>query len=369
MSADEGGPEGVAKALLGGALGVKRGENVTIETWNHTLPYATACVVEARRLGAHPLLHLEDEAAYWRSLESTGSSKQLGKVGSHEWTGLAKTHAYVFFPGPADSPRLNALPAAERVRLLSYNGEWYRRAKAARLRGVRSMLGYATDPRAAQLGVSGASWRAQLVRATVGTNLKTVRSDAQRAAAKLKRGKVLRITAPNGTDVTLKLRGRTPTVDDGVVTADDIKAGNNVTASPPGAVVVAVDEKSAEGVAIANRPTFWRLGRLEGGQWEMHLGHLSNSWYTDGQTTFDEAYQAAPKGKDVVGIFSIGLNPALEAGVPLVEDQEAGAVTLGLGGNSNYGGTNRCPFLTWIVLGEATVAVDGVPLTDRGKLL
>ncbi|MCI4319991.1 MAG: aminopeptidase [Thermoplasmata archaeon] len=369
MSSEEGGPEGVAKALLGGALALKRGENLLIETWNHTLPYAAACVVEARRLGASPVLQLEDEAAYWRSFESPASSKGLGRVGAHEWAALAKSQAFVFFPGPADSPRLNALPAPERVRLQAYNGEWYRRAKAARIRGVRSMLGYATDARATQLGVSAAAWRTQLVRATIATNLKTVRADAQRAAAKLKRGKLLRVTAPNGTDVTLKLRGRSPTVDDGVVTPEDVKSGQNVTASPPGAVVVAVDERSAEGVAIANRPTFWRPGRLEGGQWEMHAGHLTNAWYTDGQATFDEAYQAAPKGKDVIGIFSIGLNPALEAGVPLVEDQEAGAVTLGLGGNANYGGSNRCPFLSWVVLGEATVAVDGVPLSDRGKLL
>jgi leucyl aminopeptidase (aminopeptidase T) len=369
MSSEEGGPEGVAKALLGGALGLKRGENLLIESWNHTLAYATACVVEARRLGANPLLQLEDEAAYWRSFESPAASKTLGHVGANEWAALTKSQAFVFFPGPADSPRLNALPAPERLRLLAYTGEWHRRAKAGRLRGVRCMLGYASDARAAQLGVSAAAWRAQLVRATVGTNLKAVRADAQRAAAKLKRGKLLRVTAPNGTDVTLKLRGRSPVIDDGVVTPDDVRGGHNLTASPPGTVVVAVDEKSAEGVAIANRPSFWRLGRLEGGQWEMHLGHLTNAWYTDGQASFDDAYQAAPKGKDVIGIFSIGLNPALEAGVPLVEDQEAGAVTLGLGGNSNFGGSNRCPFLSWIVLGEATVAVDGVPLSDRGKLL
>lgn len=231
------------------------------------------------------------------------------------------------------------------------------------------MIGYASDPRAEQFGVSAAAWRAQLARATTGTEYGAVRADAKRVAAKLRKGKQLRVTAANGTDLSLKLRGRIPIADDGAIGPEDVRAGNNVAVAPPGYVAVAVDERSAEGIAIANRPTFWRKGRLEGGQWEAHQGRLANHWYTEGQTIFDTSFEEAPKGKDVLGFFSIGLNPALDPAVPMVEDQEAGAVTIGLGGNAGYGGTNRCPFLTWIVVGEATVAVDGTPLSDRGKVL
>ena len=71
----------------------------------------------------------------------------------------------------------------------------------------------------------------------------------------------------------------------------------------------------------------------------------------------------------IVSIFSLGINEALAAGVPQVEDQEAGAVTLGIGGNAAYGGSNKVGFQSWIVIGEATVAVDGTPLCDRGHIL
>lgn len=71
----------------------------------------------------------------------------------------------------------------------------------------------------------------------------------------------------------------------------------------------------------------------------------------------------------MIGFLSVGINPTLDPAVPMVEDQEAGAITIGLGGNTGYGGTNRSPFVTWIVVGEATVAVDGSPLSDRGKIL
>lgn len=358
-----------AGALLGGALRLKRGENLIIETWNHTLAYAAACVVEARRIGARPMLWVEDETAYWRSLDVAPTVGKWGGVGAHEWKAIAEADGYVFFPGPADRGRFRSLPNATRGALVGYNDEWYRRARAAHLRGVRSVLGYASDQQAALWGVSATTWRDQLIRATAEADLRQIQADAARLASRLRAAKQIRITGANGSDLTVRLRGREPWRDDGVVGPDDLKAGRNMTNAPPGSIVVAVDERSAEGLVVANRPSFTPDGRLEGGQWEVKGGHLANVWYTDGQPAFETSYQQAAKGKDLLSFVSLGLNAALAPGVAQVEDQEAGAVTLGIGGNQYYGGTNRCPFVSWIVLGEATVAADGRPLVDRGKVL
>jgi leucyl aminopeptidase (aminopeptidase T) len=360
-------PEALARVLLGSSLGVKRGENVIIETWTHTLPYATACVVEARRRGAYPLLLYEDESAYWRSWEAV-SKRDLGRVGSHEWSALAKAQAYVFFPGPADRTRQRAV-LREFRQSVAYNQEWYRRAKAARLRGVRSMLGYASDEMAAQYHVDGPAWREQLLRAAIQADLAALKREVGRLSSKLLKGKELRIMAPNGTDMSLKLRGRKPVEDDGVVDAKDVKAGNNVAVSPPGYVAVAIDEKSAQGLAVANRPSFLPRGRVDGGQWEFERGQMVSSSFTDGGETFERMTEEATPGWNRGAFFSIGVNPALDPGVPQVEDQEAGAVAIGIGGNAGYGGSNSNPFLAWLIVGEATVALDGKPLVDRGKLL
>ena len=369
MVLEEAGPLQVAQSLLGASLNVRRDENVIIETWTHTLPYATACVVEARRRGAHPMLLLEDETAYWRSIDMAPSIASWSRVGRHEWAALGETDAYVFFPGPADRPRFRSLPSHSSATLTGYNSDWYKRAEKAHLRGVRCVLGYATEPQASIWGISASAWRSNLVRGMVDADAKAIRSAAARASRKLAKGKLLRITAANGTDLTLRLRGRAPFVDDGFVGPEDLKLGNNMTVSPPGAVAVAVDEKSAEGVAIANRPTFHNYARLEGGQWEAKAGRLASAWYTDGQAAFDEQYGKAPKGKEIVSIFSLGLNAALPPGVPQVEDQEAGAVTIGIGANQGYGGSVKVPYSSWIVVAEATVAVDGAPLCDRGHIL
>lgn len=366
---EEGSPAAVARALVVNAARVKRGENVVIETWNHTLAFASACVVEARRQGAHPFILFEDELAFWRSVDALPSGSNWGKPGAHEWAAVDRAHAYISFPGPADRPRYHALPSQQAAQLSFASDEWIRRAKRHRLRGVRALLGYASDAQAAFWGVSSVSWKNQLIRAMVEPDYGKIQKDAQLAAQKLARAKVVRVTAANGSDVSVKLRGRAPWVDDGVLGPDDLQRGHPMTAAPPGSVAVAVDEKSATGTAIASRPSYLGGGRVEGGQWELADGRLTNFWYTDGQTSFEEDYAAAPKGHDVLSILSLGINPSLVAGVPQAEDQELGAVTLAVGGNTDYGGSNRCAFLSWIVIGEATVAVDGEPLCDRGKIL
>ena len=66
--------------------------------------YAAACVVGARRDGAYPLLLLEEEGSFWRSLDA-GASGRVRASGRHELAALARTNAYIYFPGPGDRPR------------------------------------------------------------------------------------------------------------------------------------------------------------------------------------------------------------------------------------------------------------------------
>jgi len=369
MPASSGSPSSVARAIVGGALRLRRGEHLVVATWTHTLPWATAVVQEARRVGAVPLLLLEDETTFWRSLEGSRTSRLWSGVPPTVRAAVRHADALVQFPGPADRPRLHALPAELLAPFLGRDDQWYRLARAAGIRGVRCLLGYASDAQAEHWRVPGAMWRSQLIRGIVGADPEAIVRDGVRVARALARGRELRLTGPGGTDMTVRLRGRTPWVDDGRVDRTDRRLGRSVATSPAGSVVVAVDEGSAQGVAVANRPSFLAAGRADGAQWEVDGGRLRNYWYTEGGEAFEAEFAAAPTGREVVSLFAVGLNATLPAGVPQAEDLEAGTVTLAVGGNALYGGRNRCRFLSWITVGEATVSVDGSPLCDRGKIL
>ncbi len=369
MASDEATPPAVARALVGSALGVRRDEHVVVASWNHTLPWATACVTEARRIGARAVLLLEDEGAFWHSVDGSAASRRWAGLSRPVRSALERADALVYFPGPADRPRLHALPPHLLAPFLGADDEWLAAARGARLRAVRCLLGYASDAQADHWGVPGAMWRSQLIRGITDVDYGTLRKDGRRAERLLLEGRELRLTAANGTDLKLRLRGRRPWVDDGSVDADDRRRGRVMSAAPAGSVVVAIDETSAEGMAVANRPSFLSPGRVEGGQWEVQGGRLRNYWYTEGGEAFETEFARAPRGRETVALFALGLNSALPPGVPQAEDQEAGTVTLAVGGNTLYGGRNRCRFLSWITIGEATVAVDGAPLCDRGKVL
>lgn len=369
MPGDEASPPAVARALLGSALAVRRGEHVVVYSWNHTLAWASACVAEARRIGASPFLLLEDEPAFWRSLDLAPSAARWSGLSGPVRAALARSDALVYFPGPADRPRLHALPPHLLSPFLGDEDAWLRQTRTARVRGVRCLLGYASDAQAERWGVPGAMWRSQLIRGITDVDYGALGRAAARSARLLRRGRELRVTAANGTDLRLRLRGRNPWVDDGRVDAEDRRRGRTLTSAPSGTVVVAVDERASEGTVIANRPSFLSGGRAEGGEWEVEAGRLRNYWYTEGGDAFEAEFATAPRGRETLSLFAIGVNPSLPPGVPQAEDQEEGTVTIAIGGNTLYGGRNRCRYLSWLTVGEATVAVDGAPLSDRGKLL
>ncbi len=369
MRGDEASPPAVARAIVGSALALRRGEHVAVVSWNHTLPWAAACVAEARRVGARPFLLLEDETAFWRSLDLAPSARAWSGMSGPVRAALARANALVYFPGPADRPRLRALPPSILAPFLGRDDEWLRRTRAARARGVRCLLGYASDAQAEHWGIPGATWRTQLIRGITDVDYGALRRTAVRASRLLHRGRELSVMAANGTELSLRLRGRRPWVDDGMVDATDRREGRPLTTAPAGSIVVAVDERSAEGTVVANRPSFLSGGRAEGGQWEIEKGRLRNYWYTEGGDAFESEFVSAPRGREIVSLFALGLNPSLPGGVPQAEDQEEGAVTIAIGGNALYGGRNRCRYLSWLAVGEATVAVDGQPLCDRGKVL
>jgi leucyl aminopeptidase (aminopeptidase T) len=369
MPSEAASPAAVGKALVERAVALHRGEELVVASWTHTLPWATACIAEARRLGARATLLLEDEGTFWRSVEIAPATRLWAGISPAVRAALHAADALIYFPGPADRPRLRALPPARGSPFHGADDAWLALCRKAKVRGVRCLLGYASDVQGDRWNIPGALWRSQMIRAIVDSDPRAARAAGRKAARVLAKGGALHLTAPNGTDVRLRLRRRAPWVDDGSIGPENRLHRPSVTTVPGGTVVVAVDETSAQGTAIADRPSFLSQGRAEGGQWDLERGRLTEYWYTNGSEAFEIEFATAPRGREILGLFAIGLNAALPAGVPHAEDASAGTVTLAIGGNAAYGGSNPCRYLSWLTLGEATVAVDGVPLLDRGELL
>lgn len=355
----------VARLVLHDALRVRAGENVTIEAWSESLPWVKPFVTEARRMGARPMTLYEDESAFWEAATS-GKLGSLGTVGDHEWAALAKTNAYVFFYGPSEWTRMDDLPERVADRAMAYNTEWYRRASRAKLRGVRMYLGRTSQRAADRFGVNLESWRQELVRATLVPPASMART-GRKIARMLERGNRLEVSQADGTRVQLRLRHYRAQLDDGIIDAADIKAGNNLTWMPSGVVGVAVDDSQVDGTVVANRTVYLPAGPADGGRWTFRDGRLQSHTYDRGSEHFEKPYAEASKGRDQLGFLSIGLNPEISMS-PMMEDQEAGALTLRVGGNRFFGGKNRSDFGSWLTVRGADITIDGKPVVSGGRL-
>lgn len=358
----------LARGVLRQRLKVRPGENVTIETYPSSVPWATGFVREARRLRARPLVLYEDERSYWTAVDE-GRTTLIGSPGEHEWAALSGSDVYVYFWGPEDLRRRGRLSPKQSEQLVAFNSKWYDVARKAGVRGARMGIARVTEPNARLFGVPLGRWREAYLRSST-RDPAILRRPAEVMGRRLERGRSVRIRHPNGTDLTLALRGRPATATIGEVTAASRKTRFGSMANVPDATVyVAVDETTAEGRFVANRTTTTAFDLPQaGGRFTFRDGRLVGSSFRAGGAAFRQGFRAAGAGRDRPSFVEVGLDPSV-GGVPLLEELELGAVTVGVGRNAGFGGSTSVDFLGYLTLAGAELSIDGRPLVRRGRLV
>jgi leucyl aminopeptidase (aminopeptidase T) len=355
------GEDALARVVLDRYLAVRRGESVTIETWNHALPWARAFVVEARHRGAVPTLVLEDESAFFHSVELGGSATVKGTPAG------TRGGAYVYFGGPEEFPRLLGLPANDLESLIErHDRAWWEAARSHHIRAVRLAISDATLPAAARYGVDLAAWQAELLHASL-VDPDHIARIARGFTRALGHAGSLRIRHPNGTDLELR-RGSSPLVVESG--RPDPASGGVWGRVPSGLLVVPLRAGVAEGVWESNRPAFDRFVRpplAVGGRFKFRAGRLTEFAFDHGGEPFAAFYARAGRGRERPAALTIGLNPAVSH-APEVLEFGAGTLGLLLGDSPYLRGTHRARFSYLAALAGADVEVDGRPWMVGGLL-
>ncbi|MCI4321743.1 MAG: aminopeptidase, partial [Thermoplasmata archaeon] len=308
----------------------------------------------------------EDERAWWSGIDSR-KTKPLGRMSRSERAALAAANVYIYFWGPEDRPRADALPERVGGSAMAFNEEWYRIGRKGKLRGCRMSVAYATDPLATKIGVDGTRWRRQIATAGLADSGRMY-ATGREIARRLQSGKELRIHHKNGTDLTLGLAGYQPRVESGLIDKDAMARPYGFLAnSPAGTVIVGLDERRGDGTVVANTPYIMPTQKVGTGRWELSGGRLVSFSFDDDGTEVESGYRAAGSGKDRPALLSIGLNPKAR-GVPQYEEIESGTVLLGTGGNAFLGGKTALPYQLYSMLRGADVEVDGTPIVHGGRV-
>jgi leucyl aminopeptidase (aminopeptidase T) len=360
----------MARTVLREALRMRPGENLLVETWTETLPYANAFVLEARRLGARPVLLYEDEPTFWATMADAPVSHLRG-LGNHHRALVERSDAMVSFFGPSDRERFHALPRRVCNAWSDAMDGIYRAAARGGVRAVQMALGRASAASARMYGVDLPTWRRELVEGALVDPAELARR-ARRVVAPLEHGERVRITHPNGTDLELRLKHRRTSVSDGRVGRAAPKGTWELVTVPAGVVAVAVDERYAEGTYRSNVLTSAGMagpvGELAGGTWTFEHGRLTRFRYDLGHATFADSFAGAGPGRDRPAALSIGLNDRLSI-APLLEDQSLGMTTLQVGRNDHLGGATHAAWWAWLYLRGADIRVDGEPIVRGGRLV
>ena len=349
----------LARSTLGDYLALRRGEPVTVEAWSSSLGWARPFVVDARRLGARPLLALEDEDAFFRSLEDGGrvptAPRALAQLGG----------AYVYLPGPQAFPRLLGLrPQELRSALERHDGPWRAAARRSGLRGARLAIATVSTLAAARYGVDLDGWRDEVVRASMVPS-STLGRTARPLVRRLARARRATIRHGNGTSLELDLRPHRWSE----ATGRPVRPGATLwTDLPTGCLRIAVRPGSADGAWEANRPAYDRWGDTAvglGARFLFESGRLREVSFDRGGEIFGTARDARRTLRPTVVELSVGLNPQVSR-APEVGELEIGTLGLALAaGTAGSPGSRRWSFRS--LLHGADVNLDGHPWLVGGR--
>jgi leucyl aminopeptidase (aminopeptidase T) len=354
--------ETLAREVLTEYLGLRSGETVTVEAWSHALPWARAFVVEARRLGADPLLAVEDEEAFFQSLATLPTRRLPSAPASL----AVSSDAYVYFGGPEEFPRLFGIgPADLRAVLGRHDPAWRNAARTARMRVARLGISAATTPAAHRYGVDLDGWRSELIAASSVGPDRLARA-AHPLLRRLARARRIRVRHANGTDVSAELVPGAIRVDDGRSARGPPRYSVEV---PTGRIVLPLRTRSAQGRWEANRALYDRYSDAPvqlGAQFRLARGALDEFSFDRGGEAFAIAYAAGGRRRDAVEALVVGLNPKISR-APETAELAAGTISLVLGGNLELGGRNRAPFSRISSLAGADVTLDDRPWISAGR--
>jgi leucyl aminopeptidase (aminopeptidase T) len=190
-----------------------------------------------------------------------------------------------------------------------------------------------------------------------------LRSSGARLAAALTAAESCRITSTDGSHVTLGVKGRRATADDG-----DLREPGAFGNLPAGEAYIAPLETVGDGTIVFDGALadYGLLGtplhvRLEAGRAVEAHGE-AGGWLL---STLDAG---GDHGRSIAEV-GIGTNPSAELrGVVAIDEKVLGTAHLAFGTSASFGGVNRAGVHIDGILRAPTIELDGRPLLTGGRL-
>ena len=364
----------LAKRLVQSAS-VKKGDVVIIRGGRHMIPLMEEIAIEVQMAGAFANMWLASDRVQ-RAIFVDQPEETLGQPSDFILEWFKKANVIIELPKFEDPIKL--YDGVSPARLAKVGGEVKDRSKEMNSIPLRWVsINVPTESEAKFFKVDYSTLKEMTWKA-INADYASISARAARLKTMLQAGKTVRVTTPSGTDFTFTLApGRLIQVDDGVVTAEDAKSSlllERFAGLPAGQVAVAPLETSANGKVFVAKD-WGRNGLIRDTRFEFRNGKVVGYTAATNANTLIEEMAPFTGPKDIIGTFSIGLNPemkVMDAGEELSFPQSAeGMVYVSIGDNKMLGGANApTGFGGWgWPITNATVTVDGKVVVKDGKLI
>ncbi len=369
-TAGEGISQDIARKLVMENARVREGEFVLINGGARDLELLEDLAIETRRTGAWPMVTLNSDRMTRLMYDDVPAEFDTQRPElAVRLVGLFPVNINIDFV--ENSASLKGVPPeriAARATALQPVGDL---AREFNVRTINLGNGfYPTKQQAELFGISQKQLEA-IFWAGVNVDHETLRQTGLVIKRFFDEGRTLRITKPNGTDLTVQLAGTGALISDGVVSAEDERLGGAATTVwlPAGEVFVAPMPNTAEGVIVADH-FFFQGEAVEELRLEFAKGRLESMTAAKGVEAVQAYYDVSGEGRDLFSVVDIGINPNMEIvpGSRMVGWVPAGMVTIGVGNNAWAGGANNVGFSIYPFLPGTTVEVDGVVIVRGGVL-
>lgn len=358
-----------ATSLITENAGVRADDIVLITGTAQDLQLLEDLAVQARRIGAHPLIVVQSDRLQRRMFVDVPS--ELDTQSPRLALELARIVDVQINVPTGNEPGLLADVPPERFAAV---GKTLQAIDAAQREHGRKYLElnnemYPTDWRAEQFSLSREEL-SDLFWSAVQVEPARLQTAGEAIRSRLANGKTLRISDPNGTDLKVGIEGRTAYVSDGVIDEEDLARGPAGRSAwlPAGEVYVTPVPGTGRGKVVIDR-SFVEGQEIRDLTLEFEDGRVTSMTAASGLDRLEALYGAADDAKAEFAYVDIGLNPSLAANKDRVRTwTPAGMVTVGIGNNTWAGGDNSSNFGWTGHLAGATVTIDGEPVVEGGSL-
>jgi len=351
---------------------VKPGDVVVIAGGKHNIDFMESLAIEARKQGGQVQMFLDTDKLE-RATYTEVPVQYLDQQPTFfaEW--LKHVNVFIGLPGVEDAKAVFSDVPQDRFAKANKAGQVV--TDVLNSSGVRAVfVGYPTQSDAAVNQLEFSTYQ-KVFWAALDADLDKISQDGNKLKQMLQGAKTVRVTSPNGTDVTFSIGNRPVFIDDGIVSAEKAAARDFLSRSvslPGGTVFVAPMETSGNGKVVVTRDQCM-FKPLTGESFELKQGHMENYKAESGGECYTEAMAPYEGPKEVFGFFQIGLNP----GARIIENpgdyrpqNAAGLVTIGVGDNQLLNGNNKVQGggNFGFPIENATVTIDGKTVVQNGKL-